>query len=171
MAGYGIQNAVSSVVDNSVKIKKLVDLLPSEEDRAVKVASDKEEAARLRTELAEQDAADAQKNAQKAQEFSDGLAKRSAARKRAVIRSVNKGKTDPHVGELIKENEDRMSGNARLNAEESAKSAARLSKRAQEKADQAQQAHRATIEAKIKALEVAGQRKKTVFERLRGGSK
>jgi hypothetical protein len=171
MTGYGIQNAVSNVVDNSVKIKKLVDLLPSEEDMAVKVASDKEEAARLRAELAGQDATDAQEAAQKAQVFSDGLAKRSANRKRGITRSVNKGETDPAVGKLIIENEDRMTGTARLNAKESAKSAAVFSKRAQEKADQAQQAHRATIEAKIKALEVAGQRKKTVFERLRGGSK
>lgn len=171
MAGYGIQNAVSNVIDNSVKIKKLVDLLPSEEDRAVQAASDKEEAARLRAELAGQDAADAQKDAQKAQEFSDGLKKRSAGRKRAITRSVNKGEVDPDIGEILKENEERMTGNARLNAEESAKSASVFSKRAQQKADQAQQAHRATIEAKIKALEVAGQRKKTVFERLRGGSK
>ena len=171
MAGYGIQNAVSGVVDNSVKIKKLVDLLPSEEDNAVKVASDKEEAARLRAELAGQDAADAQKEAQKAQEFSEGLKERSEARKRSFARSLEKGEIDTRLENLLRTNEERMTAQARLRAEESAKSAAVLSKQSQEKADQAQKAHRATIEAKIKALEVAGQRKKTVFERLRGGSK
>ena len=171
MTGYGIQNAVSNVVDNSVKIKKLVDLLPSEEDRALEAANKKAEAASLRAELAGQDATDAQESAQKAQAFSDGLKKRSANRKRGITRDVNKGKTDPDVGEIMKQNEDRMTGTARLAAEGAAKDARILAQKAQQKADVAQGYKRAAIEAKIKALEASGRRKKSVFERLRGGSK
>lgn len=171
MAGYGIQNAVSSVVDNSVKVKKLMDLLPSEEDRALETASRKAEAAGLRSELANQDAAKAQETADEANEFSEGLKKRSANRKRSITKSVNKGETDQDVGSLLKENEERMAKDARTRAEYDAKTAQGAAQRARQMADKAQEAERVAIEAKIKVLENAGTRKKSIFERLRGGSK
>lgn len=171
MAGYGIQNAVSSTIDNSVKIKKLVDLLPSEEDKALENANRKAEASSLKADLAAQEAEEAQSDADKAQEFSDSLKKRSANRKRAVTRQVNKGEVDPSVGDLLKQNEERMQGSAKLNAEGKARDAKTYAQKARQKADQAQEDKRAAIEAKIKVLESAGQRKKSIFEKLRGGSK
>ena len=171
MTGYGIQNAVSNVVDNSVKIKKLVDLLPSEEDRALEAANNKAEAASLKAELAGQDATDAQEAAQKARVFSDSLKQYSAVKKGAVTRSVNKGETDPDVGKRMIEQEDELTEAVRRAAEGSAKDARILAQQAQQKANQAQGFKRAAIEAKIKALEASGRRKKSVFERLRGGSK
>lgn len=171
MAGYGIQNAVSGVIDNSVKIKKLVDLLPTEEDQALEQANRKAEATGLRSELANQDAAKAQSDADKAQDFSDSLKKRSANRKRDITRKVNKGSLDPDAGEFLKQDEERRTGNARLNAEGKARDARTYAQKAQQLADQALEDKRAAIEAKIKVLESAGTRKKSVFERLRGGSK
>lgn len=171
MAGYGIQNAVSSVVDNSVKVKKLMDLLPSEEDKALETASRKAEAAGLRSELANQDAAKAQETADEANEFSEGLKKRSANRKRSITKQVNKGETDPHVGDLLKREEERMTKDARTRAEYDAKTAQGAAQRARQMADKAQEAEKEAIKAKIKVLENAGTRKKSIFERLRGGSK
>lgn len=171
MAGYGIQNAVSNTFDNSLKIKKLMDLLPTEQDKALEDANRKAEASSLRADLAEEDAEEAQSNADKAQQFADGVKKRSAARKRAVTRSVNKGETPPEIGDFIKENEERMSGHAELSAKLTARDAKTFAQRARQKADQAQQDRRAAIKTKIDVLESAGQRKKSIFEKLRGGSK
>ena len=142
MAGYGIQNAVGSVIDNSVKIQRMMDLLPSEEDKALANAKNAEEAARLKSELAQQDA---------------------EAYHQEIVDKYNKMEQDAKS----------MTGKQRASLIHDAgkyyNKAMEKYEKAQKKVEETSKLHRATIEASIAALEKQGQRKKTIFERLRGG--
>lgn len=162
MAGYGIQGAVSSVVDNSVKIKRLTDLLPSEEDKALADANKKAEASSLRAELAEQDAAQAQQEADKAQKVYENRNNRLEAMKK---------NSNGKVPDIILQNETRLLESAAANAKDKYIKARKHARDAQQKASEAQAYRREAINAKINVLESGGKRKKTIFKRLRGGSK
>lgn len=142
MAGYGIQNAVGSAIDNSVKIKKMMDLLPSEEDKAVASATNAEEAARLKEELAKGDA----------DKYSKEVATKyeSLLKDRTTVSGKEKSRLLHDPGAYV------QAANAKF-------------EKYQQAVEMTSEAHRATIQTKIAALEKAGQRKKTIFERLRGG--
>lgn len=148
MAGYGIQNAVGSAIDNTVKVKKLVDLLPSEEDKALEMANRKAEATSLKADL-KREAAD------KAQAMADESGK-------AVDELVKKGAAHDPSGDLLDKYDQYAADFA---------SAQKKALTAEKAAQRAQAAKTSAIKAKIKVLETAGTRKKSIFDRLRGGSK
>lgn len=159
MAGYGIQNAVSSTIDNSLKIKKLVDLLPTEADRKLEDANRKAEAATLRSDLAEKDAADAKQKLDEANSVVNTRLQRQEALKKS------------NAPKAVLENEQRLADAGVKSAQQAATKYKNAFQKARALADEAQEAKRAATHAKIYALENSGQRKKSVFERLRGGSK
>lgn len=144
MAGYGIQNAVGSAIDNSVKIKKMMDLLPSEEDKAVASATNAEEAARLKEELAR---GDADKYSKEVTTKYENLLKESE-----TVGGKERTQLVHNAGAYV------QAANAKF-------------EKYQQAVETTSEAHRLTVQAKIAALEKAGQRKQTIFERLRGGSK
>ena len=161
MAGYGIQNAVGSVIDNSVKIQRMMDLLPSEEDKALANATNAEEAAKLKAELTKGDADKAFQESQVAANNLDKIKKQQTqVKKKHTMGKLSHQEAlgqiaalgdqfDEAAGTFGKAQQKFLAANQALTVSE--------------------EAHRTTVQAKIAALEKAGERKKTIFERLRGG--